>query len=153
MTQLILSNNAAGRRIHDSILRSISQIALLIKQFTVKQHVLSGRRSLMCAPQLLTAGGGGHRQSPTAIMRVCVSVRYDTHTTAKLLNRISLCTPFIKRYVTVWGRCALGRRVAAVLGKENSLGLYLQFPWKLGTLPANLKHPSITRSWTPTLSL
>lgn len=58
MTQLILSNNAAGQRIHDSILRSISQIALLIKQFTVKQHVISGRRSLMCAPQLLTAGGG-----------------------------------------------------------------------------------------------
>lgn len=48
----------------------------------------------MRAPQLLTAGG--HRQSPTAIMQVCVSVRYDTHTTAKLLNRISLCTPLIK---------------------------------------------------------
>lgn len=56
----------------------------------------------MRAPQLLTAGG--HRQSPTAIMQVCVSVRYDTHTTAKLRNRISLCTPLIKRYVTGWGR-------------------------------------------------
>lgn len=78
------------------------------------------RRSLVCAPQLLTAGG--HRQSLTAIMQVCERARYDTHTTAKLPNRISLCTPLIKRYVTVWGRCALGRCVAAVLGKENSLG-------------------------------
>lgn len=88
----------------------------------------------MRAPQLLTAGG--HRQSPTAIMQVCVSVRYDTHTTAKLLNQISLCTPLIKRYVTGWGRWALGRRVAAVLGRKThwayidnfsgSLELYLR---------------------------